>query len=168
MDTEDDDFISKTRRKKDATALQVLGKELVQLSPERLARIDMPEMLREAVVECKRLNKHEAIRRQMQYIGKIMRDIDAEPIAAQLNAMKAPTARDNALFHLAEKWRLELLDDPEAMGRFLAAFPGIDVSELRMLVEKTREERNKGSGPKRFRQLFHFVNAAIQQREREE
>jgi ribosome-associated protein len=166
METEDDDFISKTRRKKDATALQVMGKELVALSPERLARIDMPENLREAVVECKRLNKHEAIRRQMQYIGKIMRDIDAEPIAAQLNAMKAPTARDNALFHLAEKWRLELLEDPEAMGRFMATFPGANVSELRMLVEKTREERSKGTGPKRFRELFYFVNAAIQQREK--
>jgi ribosome-associated protein len=166
MDTEDDDFISKTRRKKDATALQVLGKELVQLSPERLARVEMPEVLREAVVECKRLNKHEAIRRQMQYIGKIMRDIDAEPIAAQLMAMKAPTARDNALFHLAEKWRLELLEDPEAFARFTQSFPAADAAELRRMIEATRHERSKGSGVKRFRELFHFVNAAIQQRER--
>lgn len=167
METEDDDFISKTRRKKDATALQVMGKELVQLSPERLARIVMPESLREAVVECKRLNKHEAIRRQMQYIGKIMRDIDAEPIAAQLAAMKAPTARDNALFHLAEKWRLELLEDPEAITRFTQSFPAVDAAELRRLVEATRHERAKGSGPKRFRELFHVVNEAIKQAERE-
>jgi ribosome-associated protein len=166
MDNEDDDFISKTRRKKDATALQVMGKELVQLSPEQLARIDMPETLREAVVECKRLNKHEAIRRQMQYIGRIMRDIDAEPIAAQLIALKAPTARDNALFHLAEKWRLRLLEEPEAMALFVSEFPQADAARLRMLVETTRAERAKGSSPKRFRELFHFVNAAIKQEDR--
>ena len=164
MDDENDDFISKTRRKKDATALQNLGKELVQLSQEQLARIDMPEDLREAVLECKRFSKHEAVRRQMQYIGKIMRDLDAEPIAAQLSALKAPTARDNALFHLAEKWRLELLADDEAQERFRHDYPLADASRLRTLVETTRAERAKGSGPKHFRELFHFVNAAIQQK----
>lgn len=166
METEDDDFISKTRRKKDATALQVLGKALVQLSPEQLARIEMPESLREAVVECKRFSKHEAVRRQMQYIGKIMRDLDAEPIAAQLAALKAPTARDNALFHLAEKWRLELLEDVEATTRFQRDFPEVDAKRLRVLIDNARAERGKGSGPKHFRALFHFVNAAIQQREK--
>jgi ribosome-associated protein len=168
MDDESDDFISKTRRKKDATALQVMGKELVQLGHEALARIDMPESLREAVVECKRLSKHEAIRRQMQYIGKIMRDIDAEPIAAQLAALKAPTARDNALFHLAEKWRLELLAEPEALARFTQSFPAADEKKLRTLVEQAREERAKSSGVKRFRELFHAVNAAILQREKDQ
>ena len=166
MDGEDDDFISKTRRKKDATALQKLGKELVQLSQDQLARIDMPEVLREAVLECKRFNKHEAVRRQMQYIGKIMRDLDAEPIAAQLSALKAPTARDNALFHLAEKWRLELLEDVEATTRFQRDFPDADAKRLRALIDKARAERGKDSGPRHFRELFHFVNAAIQGREK--
>jgi len=164
MDGEDDDFISKTRRKKEMHGLQKLGKELVELSPETLARIDMPETLREAVMECKRFNKHEAIRRQMQYIGRIMRDIDAEPIAAQLAQMKAPSARDTALFHLAEKWRTELVDDPAALDRFSRDFPDADPSRLRTLVEKTRADRASGKGPRSFRELFHFVNAAVQQK----
>lgn len=164
MDDEGDDFISKTRRKKQMTALQDLGKELVQLSPEQLARIDMPEELREAVLECKRFSKHEAVRRQMQYIGRVMRDLDAEPIAAQLAALKAPTARDTALFHLAEKWRTELLEDPAAAERFTRDYPGADMSRLRTLVETTRADRARGKGPKHFRELFHFVNAAIQQK----
>lgn len=166
MDDEDDDFISKTRRKKQMTALQDLGKELVRLSPEQLARIEMPEALREAVLECKRFSKHEAVRRQMQYIGRVMRDIDAEPIAAQLAALKAPSARDNALFHLAEKWRLELLAEDDAQERFKRDYPEADASRLRTLVETTRAERAKGTGPRRFRELFHFVNAAIQQKGR--
>ena len=168
MDHEEDDFISKTRRKKDATALQVLGKELVQLSHEQLKRIEMPESLREAVLECKRFNKHEAIRRQMQYIGKIMRDMDAEPIAAQLAALKAPSARDNAIFHLAEKWRLDLIADPDALPLFAKSFPAADVPQLRTLIEQTRAERAKGGGVKRFRELFHAVNAAILQREKDQ
>lgn len=164
MDGEDDDFISKTRRKKEMHALQKLGKELVELSPEALARIEMPESLREAVMECKRFSKHEAVRRQMQYIGRVMRGIDAEPIAAQLARMKAPTARDTALFHLAEKWRTELLEDPEAPGRFLRDFPEADAAQLRSHVEKARADRNAGKGPRSFRELFHFVSAAVQQK----
>ena len=98
---EEDDFISKTRRKKQATELQDVGAELVKLSPEQLVRMELPEALREAILECKRLTKHEAIRRQKQYIGKIMRNIDAAPIAAQIDAFHAPSRKDTALFHLA-------------------------------------------------------------------
>ena len=88
---EDDDFISKSERKRRMTALQRLGEELVELSPDQLARLALPEDLREAVLECRRLTRHEAIRRQMQYIGKLMRDLDAAPIASQLAQMQAPS-----------------------------------------------------------------------------
>jgi len=93
---ERDDFISKSQRKRESTALQVMGAQLVKLSGDQLARIAMPESLREAIVECRRLTKHEAIRRQMQYIGKIMRDIDADPIMEQLNALEAPSRKQTA------------------------------------------------------------------------
>ena len=99
MERSEDEFISKSERKRRSTALQDVGVALVKLSHEQLTRIDMPEELREAVLECKRFTRHEAIRRQMQYIGKIIRGIDAAPIAAQLTAMQAPTRRQTALFH---------------------------------------------------------------------
>jgi ribosome-associated protein len=102
---EEDDFISKTRRKKQMSDLQDVGAELVALSAEQLARIEMPDNLREAVVEARRFTKHEARRRQIQYIGRIMRDIDAGPIVEQLAALKAPSKRQTALFHVAERWR---------------------------------------------------------------
>ena len=88
---EEDDFISKSRRKRQMTELQELGAALVKLAPDQLARIEMPESLRDAVSECRKFTKHEARRRQMQYIGRIMRDLDAGPIAQQLAAMHAPT-----------------------------------------------------------------------------
>jgi ribosome-associated protein len=159
---EEDDFISKTRRKKHMLQLQQVGAELVRLSPEQLARIDMPEELREAVLECKRFRKHEAIRRQMQYIGRLMRDLDAGPIMEQLAALHAPSNKQTALFHLAEKWRDELLADGEAATRFVRDFPEADPHRLRELSEKAKAERRAEQPPRHYRELFHVLNAIIQ------
>ncbi|HEX4780720.1 MAG TPA: ribosome biogenesis factor YjgA [Usitatibacter sp.] len=159
---EEDDFISKTQRKKQMRALQDMGAELVALSPELLARLDLPEGLRDAVMECKRFTRHEAVRRQMQYIGRIMRDIDAGPIAEQLASMNAPSRKQTALFHLAEKWRDEMLADPEAVARFAQEFPHAEPQRLRQLCEKAGAERRADHPPKHYRELFHVLNAIIQ------
>jgi ribosome-associated protein len=161
---DEDDFISKTRRKRRSTELQDVGSELVKLSQEQLARIDMPESLREAVLECKRLTTHEGIRRQMQYIGKLMRGIDPAPIVERLNAMHAPSRRQTALFHVAEKWRTELLANPEAIARFASEFPEADPAQLRDLIGKAQKERAADRPPKSYRELFHVVNAILQDR----
>lgn len=159
---DEDDFISKTRRKREMTELQDVGAALVGLSREQLARMELPEELREAVLECKRFTRHEAIRRQMQYIGRLMRRLDAGPIAAQLAALQAPTRKDTALFHLAEKWRTDMLADAEAIERFVHEFPGADPHRLRGLVEKARAERGAERAPRHFRELFHLINAIVQ------
>lgn len=159
---EEDDFISKTRLKREMHDLQELGKALVKLSRDQLARVDMPERLRDAVTECRRFTKHEAIRRQMQYIGKIMRDIDAGPIAAQLAQIEAPSKRQTALFHVAERWRTEFMDDPEAIARFVVEYPEADPHRLRGLAEQAREEKRTSKPLKRYRELFHVLNAFLQ------
>lgn len=150
------EFISKSERKRQATAMQDVGAELVKLSDEQLARIDLPEDLREALLECKRFNKHEAVRRQMQYIGKLMRGIDTAPIVGQLMALKAPSRRQTALFHVAEKWRDELQADPAALARFEREFPAADVALVRRLLGAARTTRQA-------RELFHAINAIVQQ-----
>jgi ribosome-associated protein len=159
---EEDDFISKTRRKKQMHALQDVGAQLVALPAEELARIDMPETLREAVADARRFTRHEARRRQMQYIGRIMRDIDAGPIAEQLAALKAPSKRQTALFHVAERWRQELLADGEALERFVKEFPEADPQRLRAMVDEAREEKRASRAPRRFRELFHLLSAIVQ------
>jgi ribosome-associated protein len=156
------DFISKTQRKRQSTDLQVLGAALVKLSPEQLARLGLPETLLEAVLDCKRFNKHEAIRRQMQYIGKIMRDIDAAPIAAALAGVQAPSKQQTALHHLAEKWRAELLADAGAFERFSREFPYVDGPKLRSLIEDVHAEQKASRAPKHFRELFHVLSAIVQ------
>src|SRR5262249_13952355 len=150
---DDDDFISKSQRKRQAKGLQDVGAALVKLSKEQLARIDMPENLREALLDCKRFTKHEALRRQMQYIGKIMRDIDAGPIAAQLALIEAPSKRQTALFHVAEKWRTDLMSDPDAVARFVKEFPEADPHRLRELAEEAREEKRMSRPPRSYREL---------------
>lgn len=159
---EEDDFISKTRRKKQMHELQHVGAALVSLSPEALARIEMPEALREAVEDARRFTRHEARRRQMQYIGRLMRDIDAAPIAEQLAALKAPSSRQTALFHVAERWRQELLDDAAALDRFMQEFPAADAERLRAMVDEARDEKRTSRAPRRFRELFHALSAIVQ------
>jgi ribosome-associated protein len=160
---EPDEFISKTRRKKEMRQLQDVGAALVELSREQLARIDMPENLREAVTACQGITKHEARRRQIQYIGKIMRNVDAGPIAEQLAGLEAPSKKQTALFHVAEKWRDDLLADAEAMARFEREFPHAELHRIRQLLEAARAERAAKRAPKHVRELFHAVNAAVQE-----
>src|SRR5258705_7495935 len=159
---EDDDFISKTRRKRQMRDLQDVGAALVELSEEQLVRLRLPEMLFDAVLACKTITKHEARRRQMQYIGRIMRGIDSEPIAAQLRALEAPSKRETALLHLAEKWRQEFLADEAAIARFAREFPEADLDHLRNLVRGAQEEKRASKPPKKFRELFHAWNTLIQ------
>jgi ribosome-associated protein len=145
-----------------------VGAELVALSPEQLARIEMPESLRDAVEEARRFTRHEARRRQLQYIGRIMRDIDAAPVAEQLAALKAPSKRQTALFHVAERWRDELLSDGEALERFVKEFPEADPHRIRSMVDEVREEKRKARPPRRFRELFHVLSAIVQHHARRE
>jgi ribosome-associated protein len=159
---EEDEFISKTQRKRQMTELQEVGAELVGLSAEQLARFDLPESLREAVEAARGMTRHEARRRQIQYIGRLMRDVDAGPIVEQLAALKAPSKRQTALFHVAERWRQEMLADPETIARFVREFPGADPDRIRALVEDARAEKRAARAPKQFRALFHVLTAIVQ------
>ena len=159
---EEDDFISKTQRKRQMTELQDVGAALVKLSPEQLARLDIPEALREAVLAARRITKHEAGRRQRQYIGKLMRNIDAAPIVEQLAALQAPTRKQTALFHVAERWRDEVMRSDDAVARFAAEFPAANVARLKALAGAAREEKAARRAPKHLRELFHAINTTVQ------
>jgi ribosome-associated protein len=159
---EEDDFISKTQRKKQMTELQDVGAQLVGLSAEQLARFDLPESLRDAVENARGMTRHEARRRQIQYIGRLMRNVDAGPIAEQLAALKAPSKRQTALFHVAERWRQEMLADPGAVARFAREFPAADPNRIKVMVENAREEKRTARPPRQFRELFHLLTAIVQ------
>jgi ribosome-associated protein len=148
---------SKSQRKRDMHDLQELGSALVELSAERLARIDMPDLLRGAVQEAQRITSHEARRRQMQYIGRLMRDTDAAPIREALDALNGASAAENARLHKLERLRERLLEDEAVLAGIAAEFPGADLQRLRALRRNTLKERELAKPPRSFRELFRAL-----------
>jgi ribosome-associated protein len=162
----DNDKPSKTQRKKAVHELQDLGVELVGLSEDRLASLDLPERLRDAVLEARRITSHEARRRQIQYIGKIMRAVDAEPIRAALDAWRGQAGRSVAQHKLAAAWRERLLAEPEtALAELAGEYPDAGAGQFDALVRSAARERAAGQPPRAYRALYQALRALIQRDE---
>jgi ribosome-associated protein len=155
-----DEFVSKTKRKQEMHELQALGVALVALSESQLQDMSLESRLHEAVLAAKRITSHEARRRQMQYIGRLMRDADAEPIRARLAAVEGHSAQAAAHHRRLEAWRERLMQDDEALTEFVAAHPGADLQELRALLRNARKEAKEGKPPRAYRELFRFLKNA--------
>lgn len=152
---------SKTRRKQAMHALQDLGEALVALDAKRLRELDLPERLVDAVIQARGIRAHEGRRRQIQYIGKLMRDVDPEPVQAALERWTSGEQQDNAKFAALERWREQVLADDAALDRFVLAYPQTDHAHLASLIRDARAERARGGPPHRYRELFRQLKAAI-------
>lgn len=160
-----EDYKSKSQRKRDVEHLQALGGELLALPAARLAKMDLPEALRTAVLDWQRFTKHEAKRRQLQYIGRLMRDLDPAPIAEQLAALRGESAAAKAEFHALEHWRARLLAEDGALAEWVAQHPEADVQHLRNLIRNARRESELGKPPRSSRELFRCLREAMVQQE---
>ena len=156
-DLNDDDKPSKSQKKREMEALQDLGAELVELGRERLAKIDLPEDLRDAVRDAQRFTKHEARRRQLQYIGRLMRGIDAAPIRAALDEIKGVSAAATARMHALERLRTRLLEDENVLGEIAGQHPGADLQHLRQLRRNALKEQLQNKPPRAYRELFRVL-----------
>jgi ribosome-associated protein len=163
---EADDFISKTRRKQEMHALQELGEELVGLKEDKLGELDLPDSLLSAVREAKHISKHGALRRQLQYIGRLMRDVDAEPIREKLHGWQGQGKENVALQHLAERWRDRLITDEAEFTAFASQFPAADLQHFRALARAARDERARELPPRQYRQLYRDLHALVESGER--
>jgi ribosome-associated protein len=155
--TEPEQRPSKTRRKEEMHELQDLGAALVDLSPGQLKRINLPEDLLAAVRDWQRFTKHEAKRRQLQYIGKLMRSLDPEPIQAGLALLRGESAEETARLHRRERLRVRLLEDEKVLSEIAAAWPHADLTHLRQLRRNALKEQEAGKPPKSFRQIFQVL-----------
>jgi ribosome-associated protein len=160
-DVQDEEKPSKTQRKRAMHELQALGERLVELNSGQLAAIALPEDLREAVERARRITKREARRRQLQYIGRLMRSVDPEAVREKLKAWDGVSAGETARLHRIERWRERLIEDDGALGALAGAHPGIDTQRLRALVRNTREERKSGRPPRNYRELFRALRDII-------
>lgn len=148
---------SKSQVKREMDALQALGARLVELNKERLAKIAMPEELRDAIKDAQRFTKHEARRRQLQYIGRLMRDVDPAPIQAAIDEVDGVSAAANARQHALERLRERLLEDEAVLGEIAQHHPSADFQHLRQLRRNALKEAESGKPPRAFRELFRAL-----------
>lgn len=148
---------SKSQKKRDSLALQDLGCRLVELSAVQLERIELPEPLRAAVRDAQRIISNGAKRRQMQYIGRLMRDADAGPIRAALAAIEGVSIAAKAREQRRERLRQSLLDNEEALAAIATAYPAADLGQLRQLRRNALKEHQQGRPPRALREIFRLL-----------
>lgn len=153
---------SRSQKKRDSAALQVLGGKLAELPESALSKLDLPPRLMEAIMEFKALAKHEAKRRQLQFIGALMRDTDADPLALAVEDMESGNRGQAREFHAVEAWRAALLaGDESGLEAIVALAPEaeqIEVrSKIRQLTRNARAEAEKNKPPRSSRTLFRLL-----------
>ena len=151
---------SKTRMKQASHALQALGEAVVELPADRLEGLAVAEQLLDAIRQYKKTRTHEGRRRQMQYIGKLMRVHDVEPIRQAVTDLQLGRAKDALSLHQCERWRTELLLDDQALTRWTQQHPQSDVQQLRSLIRAARKDTAQQADQRNgraYRELFQFI-----------
>ena len=132
-----------------------------------MARLDLPDKLLDAIASAKKITNFEGRRRQMQFIGKLMRPLDAEPIREAINEQLNGSAQLTLALHLAEQWRDKLASDDDALSAWLSEYPATDAQQLRALIRQARKDykpEKPGEAPrhgKSYREIFQLVKAAM-------
>ena len=156
---------SKTQLKEKSHELQKLGEEVAALSDERLARLELPDALREAIMTLRKTRSHEGRRRQMQYVGKRMRSADEATLREAVSEAAVGSARATLVLHEVERWRDALIADDDALTRWLAEHPETDTQQLRSLVRAARRDTAalgpEARQPRSSRELFQFIKPMI-------
>lgn len=170
VDEFEDERPSKSEMKRQSHDLQVLGEALSELSASRVAALDLPESLLDALHQYHRTRSHEGRRRQLQFIGKVMRQVDPAPIREAVAAAKLGSARETLALHEAERWRDELLASDDAATRWINAHPGTEPQQLRNLVRAARKDAASKAGSeaeggerrgRSYRDLFQLIKTAL-------
>ena len=166
---------SRTELKRESEELQKLGEQLMTLRAELSDRLQLPDKLVDAMAEARRITNFEGKRRQMQYVGKLMRGLDEEQLAAAraaLDEQRHGSARESQALHEAERWRDDLVERDEALQAWLDAHPDTDTQQLRALIRQARKERqpsqdeiSRGLVPRHgraYREIFQLVKEQLQ------
>ena len=160
VDEQDEDLgPSKSQKKRDSEAMQKLGQELARLPADQFERIDLPEDIREAIVEYQRMKSFGAMRRQMQLIGKLMRRLEANAVREATDRATGESRAAVAAHHRAERAREAMLASDEALTAYVEQHPEVDVQRLRQLVRAARKEKEAAKPPKSARELYRFIHA---------
>ena len=154
---------SKSQKKRDMTALQKLGQQLVEAPAERVRKIQLPDNLREAIDAWRSIKTHEGKRRQLQFIGKLMRkvdDADIQLINEALDGWRGQSKAQTALLHSLERQRQRLLTEDGALTEFLREHPQTDAQHLRTLIRNAKKELAEERPPRAYREIFQILKKA--------
>lgn len=149
--------VSKTQLKASAEALQDLGVKMIALPDSKLAQLPLSEDLLQAIKQAQKIKSNGALRRQRQYIGSLMRDIDAQPILTQFEKWEGKNQAENAFFHLLERRRDQLIQDDQALQTLIKEYPQLDIQNLRNLIRNARKEAQQNKPPKSSRLIFKYL-----------
>jgi ribosome-associated protein len=158
-----DEFISKSQVKRDMHALTEMGVQLVDLPDGQLKKLPLDDRLLDAIRECQATPKHGARKRQLKFIGKLLRHADGDAIRDALEALEAPKREAIAEFHAVERWRDRLLNEGDAaLAELLADYPDADRQQLRQLVRNARNSKQSEERIKRHsREIFKVLREMI-------
>lgn len=153
---------SKSHLKREMLALQKLGADLIAEPRDRIKRLQMPEDVRDAILMCQTIKDHEGRRRQLQFVGKKMRTLDADELAViqqAIDSWKGMSKSDTAAMHALERRRDKLLGDDGALAltQLLAQYPELDAQQLRTLIRNARKEQAEQKPPKAYREIFQIL-----------
>ena len=162
-DFEEDIIISKSQLKREAEAAQKLGENLVKLDAKSLSSIELPENLAKAIDDARRIKSHSAMKRQLQYIGKIMRKIDLDPIRTEYEKIINHYGKDIKHLHLLENWRDRLINEGDkALEELINDAPNIDRQHLRQLIRQSKKETKLNKPPKSAREIFQYLKTVFE------
>jgi ribosome-associated protein len=151
---------SKSELKRQMSELQKLGELLVEEPRDRVKRVPMPDNVRDAILMCQTITNHEGRRRQLQYVGKMMRTLDEEEVAAiqrTIDSWKGASKAETAALHALERRREKLLADDKELTKLLGEHPELDVQQLRTLIRNARKEQAENKPPKAYREIFQIL-----------
>lgn len=155
---EDDGYLSRSEKKRRSTAIQKIGEELASYPISAVRSFNLPDFILQEFEELYTITKHEARRRKMQYIGKMLREIDIEPIRARIEEVQEGKAAQSADFHHLERLRERLIQgDKEVLNAVVEAYPNVDLQKLRQLVRNTKKEMEKQKPLKSSKLLFRYL-----------
>ncbi|MET3107615.1 ribosome-associated protein [Oxalobacteraceae bacterium GrIS 2.11] len=151
---------SKSQLKREMTALQKLGQELIDQPRDRVKRVPMPDDVRDAILECQLIKDHEGRRRQLQFVGKKMRSLEPEEVEAiqrTIDSWRGASKAETATMHSFEKKRDRLLADDKALTELLEQHPHLEAQHLRTLIRNARKEQAENKPPKAYREIFQIL-----------
>jgi len=161
MDTNQTEFISKTVLKKESKDIQDFGKEIAQHTEEKIKKFDFSSNITDAIIDLKNIKSNSAKKRQVQYLGKLLREIDLTEAYSLMQQFKFGLKKEMQRNRLIEEWRDKLINNESELTEFINQYPNTDVQELRQLILNAQKEIKNNKGNKCSRQLYKLLRDFI-------